>query len=332
MTETSKPESSGLLTRAQVATGQARKREGAEAFVFAIRNEVAELLQGSPFTPDSWLQNANREIAFSNQLTAAARENPATMLGALMLGATLQLPIGGPLGQFYLTPRGQGQGNARTTVCVPMIGYRGFFELGYRSGRVGKYDYTIVRDGDTLRKGSDSSRGNWYEFEEQADGDVERNLTGVVAIAKLLNGEVAFQYMSRMQIDRRKPSTTTNTPWAGKHADAMYVKTPHRELAKFQQLTIGQALAVDADENIAEWNQHTEAIVTHYDDGGTKELPTGAIAPDEAATEAPAAPQAAPVAQGQAAAPTPENGAQRDPAYPSDAELEEMAREQAAGR
>jgi len=277
---------SDLVQRAAAATGTARTRTGGEQWVFGIRDEVAELLTGSAYNVDSYLQAAWRVIKDSPKLTQAAQEAPETMLGAIMLGATLQLPIGGPLGQFYLTPRSEKVNGGWRTVCVPMIGYRGFFELGYRSGRVGKFDYRIVREGDHFREWADALHGNQFEWSPQEDGDDDRPLTHVIAIAKLLNGEVAFTVMSKLRIDKRKPKKTERTPWEGPHAEAMYVKTAHRELAKYQQLTVSQALAVEADENISEWNRTTENLSTVHDNGSQAQI--DAAAPPEDAQEPPA--------------------------------------------
>lgn len=331
MTETPATPPTSLLTKAQAATGAARKREGGEAFVFGIRDEVAELLAGSPFNVDSYLQNAYRVIAASRDLVAASSQAGETVLGGVMLGATLHLPIGGPLGQFYLTPRREGRGDNQRKVCVPMIGYRGFFELGFRSGRVAKYDYRIVRDGDTFDEWADSEGGNRFMWRGMPDGDDDRPLTHVVAIAKMLSGEVSFQAMSRHKIDGRKPSYTTNTPWEGKHAEAMYVKTPHRELAKFQQLTIGQALAVDADENITNWNRATQALETQHGEHAIEA--SAGIVDEQAAGEPPADEQPPAQESDWEEPPTPQAGAEgRDAAEPSPEEwarieAERMARE-----
>lgn len=276
-----KPPASKLLAKVRTsATG--RQRMGGEDYLFSIRDEVAELLTGSPFDVDSYLQNAYRVIAAVPQLVQACRDAGPTILGGVMLGATLQLPIGGPLGQFYLTPRNEGRGPDARKVCVPMIGYRGFFELGYRSGRIRNFDYIIVRDGDTFTKGGSSERGKFFDWQQFADGEFDdqnedgekRPLRGVIALASPIVGDPAWQYMSKATIEHRRPSYWQGTPWSGKDSEAMYVKTPHRELAKFLQLSIQSATAVAADEQIAQWNRATGAIETldstrdqHYDEG-----------------------------------------------------------------
>jgi recombination protein RecT len=275
---------SDLAKKAQTAVAGPRKREGGEAFVFGIRDEVAELLEGSPFSVDSYLQAAYRVVSDSNDLVLAAKNHGSTVLGAIMLGARLQLPIGGPLGQFYLTPRGikNRQTDQWEKMCVPMIGYRGFFELGYRSGRISAYQYQIVREGDHFDEFSNAEKGNWYEFRKDRNGGDDRPLTDVIAIAKLTNGDVQFESMSAFRIERRRPDRTQNTPWEGKHAEAMYVKTAHRELAKYQQLTVQQAEAVERDELIQRWNGITSSLDVIRDEQGEQAaLPAGEVPPGD---------------------------------------------------
>jgi len=316
------PATSGIMKR--VSAG-GRVRVGGEDYLFSIRDEVAELLTGSPLEVDSYLQGAYRTIIASPQLVQAARESGPTVLGGVMLGAQLQLPIGGPLGQFYLTPRAEGYGENRRQVCVPMIGYRGFFELGYRSGRIRAFDYIIRRVGDTYRQGGDSARGKFFEWEQFEGGEFDeldaegnrRALTGVIALAHTLgSSEPTWQFMSRATIERRRPKHWESTPWnpnakAGDNSEAMYVKTPHRELAKFLQLSIATARAVEADEMIAEWNKVTGAVETldtaegrHYSETGEITADATPHEPGDATPSATNGAESAPVAD-----PAPENAA-----------------------
>lgn len=283
------PASTNLLDRAKRKSSGAA-RAGGEAWVFSARDEVAELLEGSTFEVDSYLQNAYRQIKESKMLTDAVNQSPSTVMGGIMLGATLQLPIGGPLGQFYLTPRNEGRDENRRVVCVPMIGYRGFFELGYRSGLIRSFDYIVRRAGDTFKQGGNSAKGKWFEWEQFENGEHDeldengelRPLTGVVALAHRFGAdEPAWQFMSKSTIEKRKPRTTRNTPWEGQHFEAMYIKTPHRELAKFQQLTIASARAVAADETISLWNRTTGALQTLApEQDAPHELEAGGIGAD----------------------------------------------------
>jgi len=263
-----------FLARVQKTEKAARVREGAEAWVFSFRDQVAELLAGRVRDVDGYLYNVFRTIAAVQPLRESTRDSLA---GAILLGATLGFEIGGPLGHYYLTPRFnknavkivEGRERRGSFECVPVIGYRGFFELGYRSGNVSAFEYVRVREGDHFETGSDSARGNWYEFKALRGGDNKRPLTDVVAIAKLTNGQTSTLAMTVEEILSRRPTSWEKTPWGNaKFADAMATKTPFREQAKFLRLSTDLALAVNADEMVSLWNRETEAIDTRRDEDG----------------------------------------------------------------
>jgi len=255
--------SSGIMARAQQSAGHAMRTDSkAEEWVFSFRDQAADLLAGRVRDVDAYLFNAFRQIVSSKSLMEATRESLA---GGLLLGATLGLEIGGPLGHYYLTPRYNSR--IQRNECVPVIGYRGFFELGYRSGNVAAYEYVRVREGDHFESGADSERGNWWEWARMPGGSEDRPLTHVVAIAKLTNGQRSSLPMTIEEILKRRPTQWEKTPWGqAKFADAMATKTPFREQAKFLRLSTDLALAAEADERISWWNQNTQELETKYQD------------------------------------------------------------------
>jgi len=274
------PPSSGILARAQRASAP-RERQGAEAWVFSFRDQVAELLAGRVRDVDGYLFNTFRQIAASKQLREATRDSLA---GGIMLGATLGFEVGGPLGHYYLTPRWNrnatrvvdGKQISGAFECVPVIGYRGFFELGYRSGHVAAYEYVRVREGDTFDSGADSERGQWWTHKPQPGGGTDRPLTHVVAIAKLLSGQRSSLPMTIEEILERRPTQWDKTPWGQpKFADAMATKTPFREQAKFMRLSTDLALAADADEMISRWNRETDSLERDYADEPARVITVG---------------------------------------------------------
>lgn len=298
---------SNILARAQGAGP--RRREGGEAWVFSFRDQVAELLAGRVRDVDGYLFNVFRQIAASKPLIESTR---ASLAGGILLGATLGFEVGGPLGHFYFTPRWNrnavrvvdGKEVKGAFECVPVIGYKGFFELGYRSGHVAAYEYVRVREGDTYDSGADSERGNWWTWKQMPGGSPTRPLTHVVAIAKLLSGQRSSLPMTIDEILSRRPTQWEKTPWGkAEFADAMATKTPFREQAKFLRLSTDLALAADADERVSLWNQQTEAIETRHDDLDDTIVVTGEAAepidenapePDEGAYGAENAPELAP--------------------------------------
>lgn len=169
------------------------------------------------------------------------RAEPSTLLGAIMLAAQLKLEIGPGLGYFYLTPRmDRGQ-----MTCLPIIGYQGYIELAYRSGRIEKVETFLVRDGDVFNQGADSERGRYFDWRPR-DYEERREVTGVVALAKVFGAGTVWTYLPLEKVLARRPSYWRSTPWSS-DTEAMYRKTGVRALAPYlpKSTELGRALETD---------------------------------------------------------------------------------------
>lgn len=204
----------------------------------AIEVQLAGALNSEAFT-----RAAISAISASPQLQQAT---PASVLGAIMLAAQLKLEIGPALGHFHLTPRRQGD----SQTCVPVIGYQGYIELAYRSGRIEKIETFLVRDGDLFTLGANSERGQFFDW-SPADLDENRNWVGVVAVAKLKDAGTVFRYMPREQVLERRPGHWQSTPWKT-NEEAMARKTAVRALAPYLPKSTDLGKAIQADEQKVE--------------------------------------------------------------------------------
>ena len=72
------------------------------------------------------------------------KANPATIITAAMMAATLDLPINPNLGFAYIVPYGK--------EAQFQLGYKGYIQLAYRSGQFQSINVTAVKKGeiDTL--------------------------------------------------------------------------------------------------------------------------------------------------------------------------------------
>lgn len=203
---------------------------------------------------------------------ALQRCSAPSILGGLFVAAQLGLEIGGPRGLAYLVPYGQ--------EAQLIVGYRGYVELFYRAGAQ-KVEWFIVREGDTFRQWSSGRAGKDYEW-QPLDDDTSRPLTGAVAQILSPSGAFQFEYMSRAQIDARKPRNARG-PWSDWYEE-MALKTVMRQLAKTaRQSTDELALAAANDGAVITQVEGGPAKVEHVDAGGQPET-----ALDLAALEAPA--------------------------------------------
>lgn len=191
------------------------------------------------------------------------RQNPElqkctaeTLLGAFLVAARLGLEVGGPMGEFYLTPRSvfnKGAG-AKEWQVVPIVGYRGLVKLARNSGQVGAVKAWVVYEGDHFVEGANSERGPFFDF-QPVTGDPEgRKEAGVLAVARLAGGDVQHVYLPIAAVEARKArgSAGDKGPWASDRA-AMVRKSGIRALAADLPQSTALALARVVDEQVQEY-------------------------------------------------------------------------------
>lgn len=270
--------------------------------------------------------------------------NQMSLLGALMVCATLGLEPNTPLGEVYLVPFGrrvkvEQDGKEtwveRTDVQV-IIGYRGFISLARRSGMLVSLQAEVVYEGDTFEfeygtnqhlkhipNGAHGGRkAQWaYCFAKLSDGDafvcmpyeeVLKTRNSSAGYIQALKGKDAPENdWKRKQYEA--------SPWV-RHEHEMARKTAVRYLAKYLPMSIEFASALNLDEHgdkgvdYSHFAQNPGAIT----DGDIKQIEHSSEEPIETSISERAPAAATPVAstagapvQGGAA------GAQQGPAAPA---------------
>lgn len=169
--------------------------------------------------------------------------SPGSLVRCAMVGAELGLEPGGALGHLYFVPFG---GEA-----TPVIGYRGFVELAYRSGKVSAVRAVEVHERDEF----EVSEGLYPTLKHIRclKGD-PGPITHVYAVAKLKGGETMHEIMSVAEVEKvRAKAKSANSPAWKEHWGEMAKKTVFRRLAKFLPLTEDRwekALSVDNEDYI----------------------------------------------------------------------------------
>lgn len=204
-----------------IATAQAPERRTAHDLVASMQGEFAKALPAT-LPVERFMRVALTELRQNPQLGTCT---PESLLGALLTAARLGLEVGGPRGEFYLTPR-RVKG---TATVVPIVGYQGLLTLARRAG-VGVVKAFIVREGDVFHEGASSERGPFFDFTVQ--GDTDRPATGVLAVARV-GDATAHAYLSKAQVEarRKRGGASDSGPWATDW-EAMARKTALRELTK----------------------------------------------------------------------------------------------------
>lgn len=177
---------------------------------------------------------------------ALANSSPESFLGAIMQCAQLGLEPSNGLGHAYLIPFGKGKDEQRRNHVNLIIGYRGMIDLARRSGQILSITARAVHEHDEFS----------YEFglhedlthKPYEDGDAGE-LTHVYAVAKLKDGGVQFEVMSRKQVEavRAKSAAGKDGPWVT-HFEEMAKKTVIRRLFKYLPVSIEMQKAVGLDE------------------------------------------------------------------------------------
>jgi len=172
-----------------------------------------------------------------------AKCDQTSFLGAIMQCAQLGLEPGGALGHAYLLPF-ENRKKGITEVQF-IVGYRGMIDLARRSGQIVSLTARTVHENDEF-----SYQYGLNEDMRHVPATGERGaLLYVYAVAKLKDGGVQFEVMSRSDIDKVRAQSKAGNygPWQT-HYDEMAKKTVIRRLFKYLPVSIELATAVTMDE------------------------------------------------------------------------------------
>jgi len=190
-------------------------------------------------TPERLARIVTTEI---RKVPKLAECTPVSFFGAVIQCAQLGLEPGNALGHAYLLPYGRD--------VQLIIGYRGMIDLARRSGQIVSIDARAVYEGDKFecRLGLDP------HIEHEPDWSNPNRTMGdklqfVYAVAKLKDGGIQFDVMSRAEIEgiRARSKAGNGGPWKTDY-QAMALKTVVRRLFKFLPVSIEMQTAVGLDE------------------------------------------------------------------------------------
>lgn len=213
----------------------ATKERGANtvsAFFEANKNAIATVLPRH-MTAERMMKIAMRCLRTTPKLMDCKLDS---LFGATITCAQLGLEPNTPQGHIYLIPFGN-------EVNV-VIGYKGLIDLARRSGQIVSISARVRHEHDEWDMSFGTEEGIRHV---PAEGDRGRAV-GYYAVAKLKDGGVQFEYMTKADVERvRQASPSRNSsPWK-EHFDEMGRKTVIRRLAKYLPMSIELATAVELD-------------------------------------------------------------------------------------
>jgi recombination protein RecT len=169
---------------------------------------------------------------------ALASCTPLSILASVASASQLGLELDRTLGHAYLVKFGD--------ECSLIVGYRGFMHLMYQSGAITEVSSEVVRPGDKFRRTLGTDRGLYHEPGPTPKKDDPDKWLGAYAVAKLITGNVAFEYMDREHVEfcrnrskswRAYVKEQKQTIWMT-DTEEMWRKTPIRKLAKRMPVSV----------------------------------------------------------------------------------------------
>jgi len=261
-----------------IATGKPQSEEPKDlAHLLASPKVQAQLKVALPrhMTAERMARIATTEM---RKVPKLGQCDPMSFLGAVIQCAQLGLEPGNALGHAYILPfeKRKKQGNQWVTERVEaqvIIGYRGMIDLARRSGQIVSIEARAVYEGDKFEcvLGLDSKIIHEPDWQNPNRSQADK-LRFVYAVAKLKDGGVQFDVMSRAEVDgiRARSKSADNGPWVTDYP-AMALKSVVRRLFKFLPVSIEMQRAVGLDEMAdAGLSQQNSAII----DGNFTEVET----------------------------------------------------------
>ncbi|WP_076260834.1 recombinase RecT [Intrasporangium flavum] len=199
------------------------------ALVQQYQGDFAVVLP-SHIKPETWCRVAIGALRRDRNLEQAARQDPASFLGALLDAARRGLEPGTE--QYYLVPQKvKGQMQVRG-----QMGYQGVVELIYRAGAVSSVIVEVVRENDKFSYVPGRDDRPTHEIDWFGKGG-RGELLGAYAYAVMKDGATSkVVILNRDDIERAKASSqgasSAYSPWV-KHEESMWLKTAAHRLAKW---------------------------------------------------------------------------------------------------
>lgn len=171
---------------------------------------------------------------------------PVTVLACIIQASELGLELSGPLGHAWMVPYRNNK--TGTTEAQFQVGYRGFIDLAFRSGKLSSFVFRTVYANDFFEVEYGSQQRIIHRPAMKDRGDA----VGYYACINMKDGGHDFEYLSKddalKHMDRyAKGTTRSDSPWRNEF-DAMAMKTCVRRLAKRVPLSAELQTAVTHDE------------------------------------------------------------------------------------
>lgn len=191
------------------------------------------------------------------QTPKLAQCEPASILGAMMTCAQLNLEPNTPQGLAYLIPYGR--------ECQFQVGYKGLMQLMYRSGAIASFNADVVYRQEVEQGLFEYESGISPRISHKIDllnpeartGKPEDVIAAYAAVV-LKTGEPIVRLVTKMEIDQARALNRGSSPAWRDHYAAMAIKTAIKRLSAWLPVTkVADAFAAE------EATAPAEAVVEH---------------------------------------------------------------------
>jgi recombination protein RecT len=176
--------------------------------------------------------------------------DPASVVSAAAVAATLDLPISSSLGFAHIVPY---SGKAQF-----QMGWKGFIQLAMRSGQYRTINLAVVYEGQLINYDPFTGKTELDAFKKKSDVAV-----GYLLYFTLTNGYEKYFYMTKQECEahgKRYSKSYSSGQWA-KNFDAMALKTVAKlGLSKYGILSIAMQKAVEVDQAVIGENDKPEYV------------------------------------------------------------------------
>ena len=262
MSQDAKKTISASLSKQQAGTQIKKvmdKRETIIDLLHKYKSEFSKALPKAGLNTERFTRMACTVVSGSPALQECT---PMSIIMSVLQGATMGLEVNTPVGHCYLVPY---KGKAAL-----IIGYTGYIELAYRSGKLANINANVVREGDEFEYA--------YGLNEKlrhVPAQKRGQLTHAYAYFKTTAGASSFIVLTREDIDKhRAMSKAPDGPAWHDNYEAMAQKTAIRMLAKFfpKSAEVQRAMTID---NIADQGKALDIDMLDGE-GDFKPMPTDA--------------------------------------------------------
>jgi recombination protein RecT len=191
------------------------------------------------------------QIVASSELLKQA--DPNSIYNAAAVAATLDLPLNNSLGFAYIVPYNTRVGDEHIVLAQFQMGYKGFIQLGQRTGLYKNIAATHILEGQLIEE--NPLTGFKFDFTKKLGEGQADKIIGYASYFQLVNGFEKVFYMTIDQLQRHgkkysKSYSNAKSLWQTDPA-SMFMKTVLKlNISKYGPMSIDLQKAVIADQAV----------------------------------------------------------------------------------